>query len=387
MTKPTTFLRNLAAPSAETLYERAMQDQKTYNELPDGTKLVPIFNPEFTRFDQHNDVQLLSNKDGEAYASKRRYSIETSFGIDYTAVLYQPTDDPRHNFYIDIDTAVCTGVNGLNDEVAARLVEEIGVPVILKGPEFSGESGAGLGRLASVALAATNISQSFSAETSMAISAEIVDFENLPRRTVVYGKSRGAMVGGKKYPYAHDREIDVIHYRLIDPCVGRRALEGPADVLRYGIWPASDLMQSLPSFAKFALEGKLKARARTIETSPSYLTGMLLGAVPSLLSGETTGDCIPLHKGVSLVHMANNPIADTADYLQQFSHHPNFDHHEVSDTHMGGIVLPRNIRRTVRHLKDFGSAFDQAGGDEAQIDWTSVHNNPQKASITRIHAA
>ena len=266
----------------------------------------------------------------------------------------------------------------MNDEVASRLTRELGVPVLLKGPEFSGDRPGGVNRLAKVALTATNISQSFSAESSMEISAAIIDQEQLPRTAVVYGKSRGAMIGGKKYPYAEDRGISVVHYRLIDPCVGKRALTNPADVLRYGVWPVIDIAQSLPSFAKFALQGNLKTRAKTVETDVAYLTGMVVGTLPSLLSGESMSDRIPLHKGVSLVHMSHNSIADTEEYLEQFKHHDNFDHHEVKDTHMGGIVLPRNINRTVRHLDEFANEFEAAGGDERLITWSNVHNNPKR---------
>lgn len=387
MKSPTRLLRDIAAPSADGLYQRAMKDEKTYEELGNGTEIVPIFNPNFLKFETFGAEQLLINKQNEAFGTKQLYEVETDFGIDYMAALYRPTAEARHDFYIDIDTPVCTGIKGLNDEVATRLVEEIGVPVILKGPEFSSSKRTGAARLANVAIAATNISQSFSAENSMAISARIIEQEHLPTTAVVYGKSRGAMVGGKKYSYAKERGVDVIHYRLIDPCVGQRAFENPADILRYGVWPVADLMQSIPSFAKFALEGKLRSRAKTIETDLAYVMGMMVGALPSLLSGEPMGGRIPLHKGVSLVHMGNNPIADTKEYLRQFEYHSNFDHHEVADTHIGGIILPRNIRRTLRHLKDFSKEYELARGDETKINWASVHNNPTKAAIEVTRAA
>ena len=85
--------------------------------------------------------------------------------------------------------------------------------------------------------------------------------------------------------------------------------------------------------------------------------------------------------------MASNPIADTNEYLEQFKHHKHFDHHEIPDTHIGGIVLPRNIARSVRHFKEFGAEFDRAAGNERLIDWDKVHNNPHKADTTRIRAA
>lgn len=387
MKSPTRLLRDITAPSALALHERAMKDERTYSELGNGTEIVPIFNPSFRRFEEIGGIELLHDDGGTAYGSRRRYEIETDFGIDYSAVLYRPIGDAKHDFYVDIDTPICTGVRGLNDEVASRLVREIGVPVILKGPEFSATRDVNAKKLASIALAATNVSQSFSAETSMAMSAEIIEREDLPRTAVVYGKSRGAMIGGKKYPYAIDRDINIVHYRLIDPCIGRRAFESATDVLRFGVWPMTDVAKSLPSFAKFALEGRLRERARTIETNAAYIAGMVLGTVPSLLSGESMGDKIPVHKGVSLVHMSNNPIADTIDYLRQFEQHTNFDHHEVRNTHIGGIVLPRNIRRTVRHLTDFSAEFSLVGGDEMKIDWSKVHNNPKKATVTQIHAA
>ncbi len=386
MKSPARFLRNIAAPTTDSLYKRAMKDEKTYSELADGTEIVPIFNP-VCRVNEIGPIQSLVDKYGNAFGTKQVYEAETDFGIDYAAASYQPLGGSAHGFYIDIDVPVCTGINGLNDEVAIRLTEELGVGVILKGPEFSAMRKIGLRRLASVALASTNISQSFSAENSMAISAEIVEREGLPRKAVVYGKSRGAMIGGKKYPYAIDRDINIVHYRLIDPCIGQRAFENPADVLRFATWPASDMIQSIPSFAKFALEGKLRSRARTLEVSPAYLAGMVLGTVPSLLSGESMGNRIPLNKGVSVMHMAGNPIADIDEYMQQFAQHANFDHHQIPDNHIGGIVLPRNIRRSVRHLRDFGEEFEVAQGDEARINWVRVHNNPKKASVTHIHAA
>lgn len=382
-----TLLRNYAAPNPNMLFERAMKDEKTYPELANGTEIVPIFNPE-VRVTVEGNREPLYDRHGNAYGVKQLYLAETDYGIDYMNALYSPLDGPAHDFYIDIDTPLATGIHGLNDEVAARLLREVGVPVLLKGPEFSGGKYTGLRGMGRVALASSNVSQSFSAETSMAISAEILALNpHVSPMAAVYGKSRGAMIGGKKYPYAHDVGINIVHYRLIDPCVGKRALENVTDIMRYGAWPASDLLRSLPSFARFALEGNLRARARTVETSPAYVAGMVLGTVPSLLSGESMGNRIPLHKGVSLVHMASNPIADTIEYLEQFKHHKHFDHHEIPDTHIGGIVLPRNIARSVRHFKEFGAEFDRAAGNERLIEWDKVHNNPHKADIATIHAA
>lgn len=374
---PARAFRDIIAPQQEALWARAMTDMKQYDDLPDGTR-VPIFNPELIRHEEIDGVHILYDAHGNAVGTKRMFESETRFGVDYVSSLYQPIGDRNDDFYIDIDTPLSTGVRGLNDEVAMRLVREIGVPVLLKGPEFSALASNGVCRLAKVALAATNISQSFSAESSMEISAQIVHDEGLPTTAVVYGKSRGAMIGGKKHPYASDRGINIVHYRLIDPCVGERALGDALDTLKYAAWPVTDMAKSLPSFARFALEGSLRSRARTVETSLAYLTGMFAGTIPSLLSGETMGDKIPLYKGVSLVHMANNPIADTDAYLEQFQHHLHFDHHEVHDTHMGGIVLPRNIRRTVRHLTDFAREYAAASGDEFMINWQNVHNNPKR---------
>ncbi len=385
--KAAKLLRNYAAPTPDMLFERAMKDEQKYPELAIGSEIVPIFNPN-VRVAAEGDRETLYDNSGDAYGVKQLYVAESDFGIDYMNALYSPLDGPRHDFYIDIDTPVATGIHGLNDEVAARLLREVGVPVLLKGPEFSGGKQTGLRGLGRVALASSNVSQSFSAETSMAITEKILALNpHVPSTAAVYGKSRGAMIGGKKYPYAHDAGINVVHYRLIDPCVGKRALEGVGDIMRYGAWPASDLLRSVPSFARFALEGNLRARARTVETSSAYLAGMVLGTVPSLLSGEAMGNRIPVHKGVSLVHMASNPIADTAEYLEQFKQHLHFDHHEIPDTHIGGIVLPRNIARSVRHFKEFGAEFDRAAGDEHLINWDKVHNNPNKLDTTQTYAA
>lgn len=381
------LFRDIAAPSPTALFERAMQDEKTYTELQNGTEIVPIFNPQITRFDTVENASPLVDASNTPYGYRHTYEVETDFGIDYAAALYMP-HDIQHDFYIDIDTPICTGIKGLNDEVASRLVREIGVPVMLKGPEFSSDKKVSLCRLARVAFAAANISQSFSAESSMEISRRMLaDNPTVSSNAVVYGKSRGGMIGGKKYSYAQERGVNVIHYRLIDPSVGKRALENPSDVVRYGVWPVMDIAKSLPSFAVFALEGKLRERAKTIETNLAYVAGMVTGAVPSMLSGEDMGRRIPLDKGVSLVRMTNNLIADSEEYLQQFESHVNFDYHDIPHTHAGGIILPRNIRRTVRHFKDFSTAYDEAAGDETKIDWGKVHDNPKKAAVIQIRAA
>jgi hypothetical protein len=382
---PSHLLRDIIAPSSEALWQRAMSDVKTYDDLPDGTE-VPIFNPQITRHEEVGAIEVLRTANEIPYATRQVFETETSLGIDYATRLYQPIGGAKHDFIIDIDTPLSTGVDGLNDEVAARLVREIGVPVILKGPEFSAVKDKNICRLAKVALAATNISQSLSAEVSMEISALIIDSEGLPDTAVVYGKSRGAMVGGKKYPYAKDRGIQIIHYRLIDPCIGKRALASPHDVLRYGLWPVTDMARSIPAFARFALEGNLRQRIKTVERSPAHAIGMVVGTIPSLLSGETMGDRVPLHKGVSIAQMMNNPIADAKDYRAQFSEHVNYDYDDIKGPHIGGIILPRNIHRTVRHMKDLAAEFERANGDEWQINWDNVHNNPHRANRSDVAA-
>ncbi|HEY0965131.1 MAG TPA: hypothetical protein VGE13_01500, partial [Candidatus Saccharimonadales bacterium] len=155
MKSPARAFRDIVAPSHETLWQRAMQDVKnvkTYDDLPDGTE-VPIFNPNLVRHEEVDGIRILHDSRGNAIGTRRVFESETDFGIDYTSMLYQPVGTPRHDFYIDIDTPLSTGVEGLNDEVATRLVREIGVPVILKGPEFSTVNSNSIRHLAKVALA------------------------------------------------------------------------------------------------------------------------------------------------------------------------------------------------------------------------------------------
>jgi hypothetical protein len=355
---------------------------------------VPYFDPRILHHEAAGGRLLLHDPNTyEPFGTRQRYETEIAFGetrheiepdarhtLHFNSALYLPMGEPRHPYFIDIDTPLGTGIDdgSLNCEVAERLMKELGVPVLLKGPESGAKQSKQIGSLVSTALASLHISQSFTAELSMALTERIALDENLPPTAAVYGKSRGAMVGGKKHSYARERGVDVIHYRLVDPVAGRRALESPGDVLRYVTWPAVDMARSLPSFARFALEGNLRARLGTVETNPHYLIGMTVGTIPSLLSGEEIGWRIPIDKGISLMHMKGNPIADTPEYLVQFADHSNFDNHERHEAHMGGIVLPRNIRRSVRHFKDFGNEFEAAGYDDSQVNWANVHRNPHK---------
>jgi hypothetical protein len=381
-----TKFRDTVAPKDRALWERAMVDTKTYEKELGHHDEVPIFDPRIIEHGSVGDVQMLHSKKLNSYGTCENFETLTSFGIDYTSRLYIPAGGSRYPFYVDIDTPLSTGVNGLNADVAERIMHEVGVPVLLKGPEFSASHGKGPLRLAKTALDATNISQSFSAETSMAISERIISDADIDPVALVYGKSRGAMLGSKKYTYAKERGIEIPHYRLIDPCIGDRALDSPIDALRYATWIPRELIGSVPSFAKFALEGNLRSRAKTVETNMHYITGMIAGTVPSLLSGEPMAARIPKRKGVSLVHMDSNPIADTEQHLEEFVGHDNFDHQSYRNTHIGGIILARNIGHTVHHMQRFGESYQAAGHDEAKVNYDYVHRKagPPSKGLTAV---
>jgi hypothetical protein len=390
--RATQAVRDIIAPADTALWQRAMTDSR-----PDSTlghdKEVPYFDPRILRHDVVLDsLPLYDSESDYVFGSVSRFESDIAFSesrhnitpdasdtLHFDSALYLPTEI-RHPFFIDIDTPLGTGIEpgSLNCEVAERLMQELQVPVILKGPESGMHQDSSVSSLVSTVLASLHISQSFTAEMSMAITERIMADYDLPEYAAVYGKSRGAMVGGKKHSYANDRGIQIVHYRLVDPCVGKRALGSSADVLRYLAWPSTDMVRSLPSFAKFALEGNLRARAKTVANDKLALITMVAGTIPSLLSGEEIGWRVPTDKGVSLMHMADNPIADTPEYLEQFAGHRNFDNHERYGAHIGGIVLPRNIRRSLRHFHDFGDEFESAGYDPQQIKWANVHKNPKK---------
>ena len=393
MKKLTSAVRDVIAPEDTAIWERAVTE-KRIDETLGHTKEVPFFDPRILRHEEVGGLEVLHDTHtGQIDGTCHRFETSMAFGdtrhdddidpryiMEFASKLYLPSSEPRHPFFIDIDTPIGTGIEGLNSEVAERLMKELNVPVLLKGPEFSGSKDCSISSLVSTALAAVNISQSFTAEMSMVITEAIAEQYDLPENVFVYGKSRGAMLGGKKHSYAQSRDLNILGYRLIDPCIGKRAFESAGDTIRYGIWIPTDMARSVPSFVRFALEGKLRSRTKTIETDAHHLVAMLAGTVPSLLSGEEMGWRIALDKGISLLHMQDNQIADTPQYLKQFANHRNFDSHRRRDAHMGGIVLPRNIRRSLRFFTDFGTEYDRAGYQESQIDWIKVHNNPQKQS-------
>ncbi|HCR55543.1 TPA: hypothetical protein DIV49_01090 [Candidatus Saccharibacteria bacterium] len=376
-----TGLRSAVAPHHEVLWDKAVGNRPgafidDHTQIETGrTERVPFFNTKIERIAYDDSPTVLQDELERPLGTVYRHDVKTTDGLYRASSVYIP--DQRiatgYPFTLAIDTPWFTGTQGHNDDLASLLMRELGVSVVLVGPEYSTQQSGCLldpRRLAKVAFTTLNIPQALSAESSVEITAALADHHDLQRQIVKLGESRGGMVSMAVHPYARTRELGYIYYDLTDPCVAERLFEEPKDVLDLAKFSLYESIGAAKVGLKLAKEQALRQKAGTIPLQPEFLAGATLATSRAIASGEAGQfpSWMPHDSAVHLLSMLKNTMSSAEAWPEKFANHTNFAHLTLHEMHFG-LADPSVPRHLIGRVAALGDAL-LAGGP---IDYRKVH--------------
>lgn len=367
-------VRNTIAPHHEALWQAAGATHDEIEINPGHYEIVPFFD---TTVQSVSDPQadFLRNGRRDPIGTRFRHTVTTTTGAPREANVYIPAPDidQQHPFMVHMDTAWFTGVEGHNDDVAKRFMKEIGAPVVLVGPEYSGKKDS-IMQLGATALGSLKVSQARLAQESMAIGAALADQYGLATNVVKVGESRGAMLAQAQWPYAKMHGLDIVYMDITDPCLAKRILGSPQEVLSLARWPVNEGLSLANIGSKLVKDGSALRKLGTVSLNPHNLTGALLGTGRALFSGEAGGfpALVPHTVGVHMVSLKHNTMADHELWRQLYSNHPAFNQVVLRDAHLG-LVDPSIPRHIIERIKKFGAEFLRVDQQLSRMQYGNVH--------------
>lgn len=313
-------------------------------ELPHYTSSVEVGSETFGKPEIHEDY-------GTAWPV--RLSMNDEHGTEYEA-LYCQSAKPVSDIWVVKDCAWSTQVEGLNTDVARRLMK-LGFHVFIKGPEIG-----------------SSIPLSESAHNTH----EILDYMSAlglmnSSKIAIEGYSRGSMIGFGTNAYAERFGRKIIYSNLTDPCVARpikpdletakKAVTLPADLGLLGIAIAKGLVDGprgkhIAKTVDFSLDGAVQF----------YRTGK------PLMNGEAgkLADCTPLDMQATIAFFRRCRVNDAGLFRKILADRPGVRFVRPEGGHGGGIDSRIIGNIAVR----FGRIADQLreGRSPEELDYRSI---------------
>lgn len=302
------------------------------------------------------------------------YDTLTSNGIDRAVRLYLPTNR-RFDFTIHMETPFMTSEVGHNDFIARELMERIGVPVILIGPEFSTNQGRlvhELGRAAYFTAGELNgMSLAESAEAGMKIAALLCEEYDLPTLLVKVGESRAAMLAHAQGPYAKKAGLEIGYFDLTDPVAPEKVVKRLRDIAKVAMWPVTEIAACGPVAFDMLRTGAIRHQLGTLSGNPNEILA-LLGSAMYLLGDEAskTSRFVPDSAGFHEAYFKSNKISDPKKWQDHYQYHPLY----------GSVILRGGhfnlgFSSVLNHVSDriicYGNQLEENGKND--IDWQQVH--------------
>lgn len=372
--------RDIILPPPNVLHERS--------SIGKSTILVNDENVEIHRFPNEIDHRLvavdpITFRDRRPAGDRYRYDTITNGGIDRGTSVYKPAPDIDRGFPFSVllDTAWFTGLEGHNDRIAEIIMKELGVSVVLIGPEFSAFEPTVIGAetdLRGIASLSTGISLAQSAEASASIYTTLKKDEpylGLKDKVLDGGESRGAMIAQIRRAYLECFGSMSIASDLTDPNMHERAFQKFADTIRLIKWPVREVLGAAAVGVSHAANGELKYMNGTIPLDMRYVIGATVGTGPALFSGEEslgasyTSYDHPQH----ILNFKGSGAAHTEARKKSYVDHYNTTFKELRGCHLSlgySSVLSYFIARSL----ELGEGFPDVG--QVNPDW-----------IKKIHAA
>ena len=302
--------------------------------------------------------------------------VVTTDGVDRGVTTYVPDEAylSGYPFSLVMDTAWFTGLEGHNDMIAETFMKELGVSVVVVGPEFSSADPKTIGaetKLGRLAAMSAGFSLMRSGEASANIYSQLLSDRpdyRLENSIIGAGESRAAMIEQIRRFYMTLNGVSTLHSDITDPNVSQQALRSFEDVVNLLRWPVREAMGSLAVGAALLKRGDLHREIGTVPINQRYLVGATIGMGPALLSGEegTFADFTPKSHPQHVVNFNRNSMAHTDLRRERYAEHFNTTIIELNGCHLG-LGFPSVQRYVIDRTHAIGKS------DFGAIDWRVIH--------------
>lgn len=383
--------REIILPTPDVLHNRSSIAVNMIEIEPDILRPVHRFESQVVDTKHIADKQRrIEDRLGREVGIRYWDDVLTSDGIDRGVTTYVPHDEYKsgYPFSLVMDTAWFTGLEGHNDMIAETFMKELGVSVVVIGPEYSAAEpktiGAemNLGRLATMS---AGFSLMKSAEASAEIYSEILAAHpkyDLKQSVIGAGESRAAMIEQARRLFMRLKGIETIHSDITDPAVNEQAMQDFGDVIKLLKFPGREIMGALAVAMARMKRGDLHREFGTVPLSARYLTGAVVGTGPALLSGEEGlfAALTPLSHPQHIVNFNQNSMADTVQRQERYTEHYNSTEIELNGCHLG-LGFPSVQRYVVDRSHAIGMATSPI------IDWKKDIHGQGRRSLRLVDAA
>lgn len=274
----------IIAPPYRKLWDRSGQNGEVQVE---GSEIaLPFFELSILKVDFISSQSFDSNE-GVSAGEALTYSFELSDGSSRIVRAWIPFDRSEH-LVATSGTAFMTTIDGYAGDRSRRIASEAGLAVIQVGAEYSGDSVRSVTtpvRLAKAVMSAPAISLAKTAQAEELIIAEMCERHNLPRNQVAHGDSRDSVTTLAQPAYASLHDMNVAY---IDPkaLVMHDQLSSVVDIAKVLRWLGREAVVGSTVLMQLATENDLLRLSGTPTRDLRELTGLFVGTLPALFSGE-----------------------------------------------------------------------------------------------------
>ncbi len=385
--------REIILPTPDVLHDRAALwwedveiEHGNMQKLPHFQSWVDTVEPALDK------RKIVTDHDKSVVGIRYWDDVRTADGVDRGVTTYVPSDEIRtgYPFSLVMDTAWFTGLEGHNDVIAETFMKELGVSVVVVGPEFTAAHPNAVGaetKLGRVAALCAGFSQMRSMEASAMIYEALQSsrpYYGLTKDVIGVGESRGAMGEQIRRAYMQLMGVTTVHSDITDPNVQNRALESWGDAYDLARWPVGEAMGSVAVGAALLRRGKLHRQIDTVPLSRRYLLGALLGTGPALLSGEEGlfADFTPLDHPQHITNFKNNKMAHTDSRREAYALHRNTTIHKLKGCHLG-LAYPSIQERVIDRSTQIGIALQNG----QPLNFQAIHQTGHKSAELLEEAA
>lgn len=383
--------REIILPTPDVLHDRSSIGIDMIAIEPDVLRPVHRFESQAADIRLVEDRQIIVKDRLDREIGVRHWNdVLTIDGVDRGVTTYVPHDECKsgYPFTLVMDTAWFTGLEGHNDMIAETFMKELGVSVVVIGPEFSAAEPRKIGaemKLGRLAAISAGFSLMKSGEASAEIYSELLEAYpeyHLKSEVIGVGESRAAMIEQVRRLYMRLKGIETVHSDITDPSVNEQALRSGADVLDIARWPMRELMGSLAVGMARLKRGDLHREIGTVPIDHRYLIGAVVGTGPALLSGEEGmfADLTALSHPQHIVNFNLNSMAHTAQRQDRYALHYNSTEIELNGCHLG-LGFPSVQRYVVDRSHAIGMA------PAPVLDWKKDIHGQGRRPLTVVEAA
>lgn len=383
--------REIILPTPDVLHNRSSIGVDMIEIEPDVLRPVHRFESQVVGM-KHVDgkERRINDQLGREIGVRHWDDVLTSDGIDRGVTTYVPHDEYKssYQFSLVMDTAWFTGLEGHNDMIAETFMKELGISVVVVGPEYSAAQPKKIGaemNLGRVATMSAGFSLMKSAEASAEIYSEIREAHpeyDLKDSVIGAGESRAAMMEQVRRLFMRLKGIQTVHSDITDPAVSEQAMKDFGDMIKLAKFPGREVMGALAVGMARMKHGDLHREFGTVPLNPRYLIGAVLGTGPALLSGEEGmfAALTPRWHPQHVVNFNHNSMADTAQRQERYAQHYNSTEIELNGCHLG-LGFPSVQRYVVDRSHAIGMATAPI------VDWKKDIHGQGRQSLRLVDAA